>query len=162
LPIPKLDDSCKRYLNSLKPLLNEDDYKRVENLVKNFEKNDGLALDKQIRAADAAKRDSNYINGNHFFSKIERCMYFKKSLLSEAWFDMYLTDRQSIVLNYNPTIAFVPHSQSELMDQAVRTTNFLVSSLRLLKSLRANNLEPEIFHLNPEKSNTTTFKRLMR
>ncbi len=69
MPIPKLDDTCKRYLNSLKPLLNEDDYKRVENLVKNFEKNDGIALDKQIRAADAAKRDSNYINGNHFLSK---------------------------------------------------------------------------------------------
>ena len=94
-------------MKSLGPLLNEDDYKRVENLVKNFEKNDGLALDKQIRAADAAKRDNSYINGNHFFSKIERFMYFKKSLLSEAWFDMYLTDRQSIVLNYNPTIAFV-------------------------------------------------------
>ena len=75
---------------------------------------------------------------------------------------MYLSDRQSIVLNYNPCIAFVPHSQKELMTQAVRTTNFLISSLRLLKSMRANNLEPEIFHLNPEKSNTLLFKRLMR
>lgn len=75
---------------------------------------------------------------------------------------MYLCDRQSIVLNYNPCIAFVPHSQIELMDQTVRATNFLISSLRLLKSLRANNLEPEIFHLNAEKSNTQTFKRLMR
>ena len=61
LPIPKLEDTCKRYLNSLKPLLNEDDYKRVEKLVKNFEKNDSIVLDKQIRASDAVKRDSNYI-----------------------------------------------------------------------------------------------------
>lgn len=75
---------------------------------------------------------------------------------------MYLSDRQSIVLNYNPCIAFVPHSKPELNDQAVRATNYLISSLRMLKSMRENKLEPEIFHLNPDKSNTLTFKRLMR
>jgi carnitine O-palmitoyltransferase 2 len=82
--------------------------------------------------------------------------------ISEPWFDMYLSDRSSIVLNYNPCIAFVPHSQSELMDQSVRATNYLISSLRMLKSMRSNKLDPEIFHLTPEKSNTLMFKRLMR
>lgn len=28
------------------------------------------------------------------------------SYISELWFDMYLSDRKSLVLNYNPFIAF--------------------------------------------------------
>lgn len=31
-----------------------------------------------------------------------------------------------------------------------------------MKSLRSNKLKPEIFHLNPEKSDTVLFQRLMR
>lgn len=101
-----------------------------------------LALDEELRRNDASNKDSSYI--------------------SEPWFDMYLSDRQSIVLNYNPFIAFVPHQKSDLMTQSVRATNYLISSLRFMKSIRSNLLEPEIFHLNPEKSDTLVFKRLMR
>ena len=70
LPIPKLEDTCKRYSNALKPLLNENDHKRAASLIENFEKNDGLALDKQLRALDSAKRDSNYISGKIFTLKV--------------------------------------------------------------------------------------------
>lgn len=75
---------------------------------------------------------------------------------------MYLSARESIVLNYNPFIAFVPHLKPDLMTQSIRATNFLISSLRMLNSLRAKNLEPEIYHMNPDKSDTLLFKRLMR
>jgi len=46
--------------------------------------------------------------------------------------------------------------------KAVRAANFLISSARFLNSLRSNKLKPEIFHLNPEKSDTLFFQRLMR
>ncbi len=45
--------------------------------------------------------------------------------------------------------------------KAIRATNFLISSLRFRNSFRANKLKPEIFHLNPEKSDTVLFQRLM-
>jgi carnitine O-palmitoyltransferase 2 len=75
---------------------------------------------------------------------------------------MYLKDRSSIVLNYNPFIAFATDPNPGHMDQAIRATNFLISSARFMRSLRENKLKPEIFHLNPEKSDTVLFQRLMR
>jgi carnitine O-palmitoyltransferase 2 len=81
--------------------------------------------------------------------------------LIEPWFDMYLRSRQSIVLNYNPFIAFKPDPNPAQMNQAIRATNMLISSIRFMKSLRSNNLKPEIFHLNPEKSDTVFFQKLM-
>ena len=41
LAIPKLEDSINRYLTALKPLLNENDFKKAETLAKNFELREG-------------------------------------------------------------------------------------------------------------------------
>lgn len=75
---------------------------------------------------------------------------------------MYLTARDSIVLNFNPFMAFNPDPKSEYNDQLTRATNMTISAVRFLKTLRAGLLEPEVFHLNPAKSDTDTFKRLIR
>jgi carnitine O-palmitoyltransferase 2 len=98
-------------------------------------------LDREVRELDKADTHGNYI--------------------SEPWFDMYLSDRSSIVLNYNPFITFAKDPNSEQRDQAIRATNFLISSLRFLKSFRANKLKPEIFHINPAKSDTVFFQRFV-
>nr|XP_005911450.1 PREDICTED: carnitine O-palmitoyltransferase 2, mitochondrial isoform X2 [Bos mutus] len=78
------------------------------------------------------------------------------------WFDMYLTARDPVVLNFNPFISFNPDPKSEYNDQLTRATNMTVSAIRFLKTLRADLLEPEVFHLNPAKSDTDTFKRFIR
>lgn len=75
---------------------------------------------------------------------------------------MYLTARDSIVLNFNPFMAFNPDPKPEYNDQLTRATNMTVSAVRFMKTLRAGLLEPEVFHLNPVKSDTDTFKRLIR
>ena len=75
---------------------------------------------------------------------------------------MYLTARDPVVLNFNPFISFNPDPKSEYNDQLTRATNMTVSALRFLKTLRADLLEPEVFHLNPAKSDTDTFKRFIR
>ncbi|XP_022107814.1 carnitine O-palmitoyltransferase 2, mitochondrial-like isoform X2 [Acanthaster planci] len=77
-----------------------------------------------------------------------------------AWFDMYLKDRQSIVLNYNPFITYNNDPRPENMDQLIRATNMVISAARLMKTMRANVLEPELFHLNPKKTDTDSFKRM--
>nr|XP_019813007.1 PREDICTED: carnitine O-palmitoyltransferase 2, mitochondrial isoform X2 [Bos indicus] len=75
---------------------------------------------------------------------------------------MYLTARDPVVLNFNPFISFNPDPKSEYNDQLTRATNMTVSAIRFLKTLRADLLEPEVFHLNPAKSDTDTFKRFIR
>ncbi|KAG7251637.1 hypothetical protein CRUP_021053, partial [Coryphaenoides rupestris] len=46
--------------------------------------------------------------------------------------------------------------------QLVRAANMVCSAVRFMKTLRAGVLAPEVFHLNPAKSDTDGFKRLIR
>nr|ACO13567.1 Carnitine O-palmitoyltransferase 2, mitochondrial precursor [Esox lucius] len=78
------------------------------------------------------------------------------------WFDMYLSARESIVLNFNPFMSFNPDPKTEYNDQLVRATNMVASAVRFMKTLRAGHLEPEVFHLNPAKSDTDSFKKIIR
>ena len=52
------------------------------------------------------------------------------SYISEPWFDMYLRDRQPIVLNYNPFVAFVDDPRPAYNEQTIKATNFLISAIR--------------------------------
>ncbi len=45
LKIPKLEDTCDRYLNALKPLLSESDWKDTEKLTRNFQANEAASTD---------------------------------------------------------------------------------------------------------------------
>lgn len=75
---------------------------------------------------------------------------------------MYLSARDSVVLNFNPFMSFNPDPKTEYNDQLVRATNMVCSAVRFMKTLRAGLLEPEVFHLNPAKSDTVSFKRFIR
>lgn len=75
---------------------------------------------------------------------------------------MYLSARDSVVLNFNPFMSFNPDPKTEYNDQLVRATNMVCSAVRFMKTLRAGLLEPEVFHLNPAKSDTDGFKRFIR
>lgn len=106
------------------------------------------------------------------------------SYITEPWFDMYLRDRQPIVLNYNPCIAYVDDLRPGYNEQSIRAANFLISAirfdraiyevtdrmfcktscvlLRFRETLRSGMLEPEVYHMNPSKSDTDTFRNVVR
>ncbi|XP_024841407.1 carnitine O-palmitoyltransferase 2, mitochondrial isoform X1 [Bos taurus] len=142
LPIPKLEDTIRRYLSAQKPLLDDSQFRKTEQLCKSFETGIGKELHEQLVTQDKQNKHTSYISG--------------------PWFDMYLTARDPVVLNFNPFISFNPDPKSEYNDQLTRATNMTVSAIRFLKTLRADLLEPEVFHLNPAKSDTDTFKRFIR
>ncbi|XP_075412422.1 carnitine O-palmitoyltransferase 2, mitochondrial [Tenrec ecaudatus] len=142
LPIPKLEDTLRRYLLAQKPLLDDEQFRKTEQICRHFERGSGKELHEQLVAQDKKNKHTSYISG--------------------PWFDMYLASRDSIVLNFNPFIAFNPDPKPEYNDQLTRATNLTVSAVRFMKTLRASLLEPEVFHLNPAKSDTATFKRLIR
>ena len=73
LPIPKLEDTCHRYLASQKPLLSTESYETTEKLVKAFMTGQGAQIHKTLLAQDKANKQTSYISG--------------------PWFDMYLKDR---------------------------------------------------------------------
>lgn len=142
LPIPKLEDTIRRYLAAQKPLLDEDQFRATEKLAHDFQNGVGKQLHEELVAQDKNNKHTSYISG--------------------PWFDMYLAARDSVVLNYNPFMSFNPDPKTEYNDQLVRATNMVCSAVRFMKTLRAGLLEPEVFHLNPAKSDTDGFKKLIR
>ncbi|XP_058031126.1 carnitine O-palmitoyltransferase 2, mitochondrial isoform X1 [Ahaetulla prasina] len=142
LPIPKLEDTIRRYLSAQKPLLDDDQFRRTKQLADNFENGIGRELHDHLVAKDKKNKHTSYISG--------------------PWFDMYLQAREPVILNFNPFMAFSPDPKPEYNNQLVKATNMTVAALRFLKTLRAGILEPEVFHLNPSKSDTPAFKKLIR
>lgn len=142
LPIPNLEKTCERYLSALEPLVSAGELQSSRRLVQEFKDKDGPELDKLLRARDKANKHTSYISG--------------------PWFDMYLSSRKPLPLNFNPFLALKDDPRPEYNQQVVRASNMVVSSLRFLRSLRSNQLEPVVFHLNPDKSDTAFYRRTMR
>uniref|UniRef100_A0A182RSJ5 Choline/carnitine acyltransferase domain-containing protein n=1 Tax=Anopheles funestus TaxID=62324 RepID=A0A182RSJ5_ANOFN len=138
LPIPELEKTCARYLAAQQPLLSPDAFERTKEAVKQFSQEDGPKLQTLLKEFDAKNKHTSYI--------------------SEPWFDMYLRDRAPLPLNYNPLLMMNPDPRPAFNDPVLRTTNLVISSLRFMKSLRSKTLEPEVFHLNPAKSDTHMFR----
>lgn len=142
LPVPQLDDTIRRYLAAQRPLLDDEQFRITESVAKDFLGGMGKQLHEELVAQDKQSKHTSYI--------------------SAPWFDMYLSARDSVVLNFNPFMSFNPDSRSEYNDQLVRGTNMVCSAVRFMKTLRAGLLEPEVFHLNPAKSDTEGFKKFIR
>uniref|UniRef100_A0A131XEV7 Putative carnitine palmitoyltransferase ii n=1 Tax=Hyalomma excavatum TaxID=257692 RepID=A0A131XEV7_9ACAR len=142
LPIPKLEKTCERYLNALEPLVTSEDLENTRALVHAFKNNEGAELDSLLRKRDKANKHTSYI--------------------SAPWFDMYLTSRKPLPLNFNPFMAWKDDERPAYMDQTVRACNMVISSLRFLRSLRSNQLEPMVYHLNAKKSDTQAYRRTIK
>ncbi|XP_050664964.1 carnitine O-palmitoyltransferase 2, mitochondrial [Leptidea sinapis] len=140
LPIPELSKSTERYLNALKPLLSKENYALAEQRTRSFSLAEGKILQDKLIAKDKANKDTSYI--------------------SNYWFDLYLRDRAPLPINYNPLLVFQNDSRPDYNNQLIRATNIIVSAARFMLSLRESILEPEVFHLQPKKSNTPLFRTI--
>ncbi|NXA67778.1 OCTC octanoyltransferase, partial [Mohoua ochrocephala] len=59
LPVPPLDESLSKYLDAVKPFLNEEEYQRTEDIVKNFENGIGKELHQKL--LERAKMRRNWL-----------------------------------------------------------------------------------------------------
>lgn len=140
LAVPKLEDTIQRYLMAQKPLLNPDQYASTKDIAENFLGYEGRSLHAELVKSDTENKHTSYI--------------------SAPWYDMYLKYRESIVLNHNPFILTKDDPNTD--DQAVRAAKLIHNALRFKKSLDAGVLEPDVFHLNPKKSDTDLFRSLSK
>lgn len=140
LPIPQLEKSCERYLMAQKPILIQEQLRHTESCVKRFIAGEGPTLQKELKAFDSKNRHTSYV--------------------TEYWFDMYLRDRKPLPINYNPMMVFTPEKDARYEDQLVKSTNLLISSIRFMKSLKEGILEPEVYHMNPKKSDNERFRKV--
>ncbi|OWR54649.1 Carnitine O-palmitoyltransferase 2 [Danaus plexippus plexippus] len=138
LPIPDLSKSRDRYLNAIRPLLAKDQYETAVKRTDKFVNNEGKELQSKLVNKDKMNKQTSYI--------------------SDYWFDLYLRDRSALPINYNPLIVFQNDLRPDYNDQLLRTSNLLVSAVRFMMALREQILEPEVYHLQPKKSNTPLFR----
>jgi len=133
LKIPKIDKTCQRYLRALDPVFSGDSrFPQTVSALNEFQSTgQAREMHSSLLKYDKTVKHTSYIN--------------------EFWFDMYLTSRAPLPLNFNPFLAWKDAATMELNDQVVRSTNLLVSAMRFKRSLEENVLEPEVFHLNPKK-----------
>uniref|UniRef100_A0A8D0DR25 Peroxisomal carnitine O-octanoyltransferase n=1 Tax=Salvator merianae TaxID=96440 RepID=A0A8D0DR25_SALMN len=57
LPVPALDESLKKYLDSVRPFLNDDEYERTQDIVKRFENGIGKELHQKLLERAKMKRN---------------------------------------------------------------------------------------------------------
>nr|BAE20525.1 unnamed protein product [Mus musculus] len=57
LPVPALEESLKKYLESVKPFANEDEYKKTEEIVQKFQEGAGKRLHQKLLERARGKRN---------------------------------------------------------------------------------------------------------
>lgn len=142
LPIPKLEETVERYITALKPIISDTkQYEETVKIAQEFKNGPGKDLHEKLVKKDKNNKQTSYI--------------------SEPWFEMYLSSRLPLVLNYAPFMAWKPDPDADYMALPIRTTNLIVSALRFRRSLVENVLTPEVFHLNPAKSDTPKYRKVI-
>ncbi|CEF60719.1 Carnitine O-palmitoyltransferase 2,mitochondrial [Strongyloides ratti] len=142
LPIPKLEDTIRRYLSAAEAVLPEVEYKILYQLTKEFEASEGKELQELLLQHDKANKHTSYI--------------------SEPWFDMYLSSRLPCPVNFNPFMMYSPDKDTTQNDQLTRATNFVISFGRIKKALDKGCLDPEVFFMKPDVKDSKLYNNLVK
>uniref|UniRef100_A0A0K0F2F2 Carnitine O-palmitoyltransferase 2, mitochondrial (inferred by orthology to a human protein) n=1 Tax=Strongyloides venezuelensis TaxID=75913 RepID=A0A0K0F2F2_STRVS len=142
LPIPKLENTIRRYLCAAEAVLPELEYKDLYQLTKEFEHSEAQELHKLLVEHDKANKHTSYI--------------------SEPWFDMYLSSRLPCPVNFNPFMMYSPDKDTDQNNQLTRATNFVISYGRIKKALDNGCLDPEVFFMKPGVKDSGLYNFLVK
>lgn len=122
LPVPTLEETAARYLKSLKPLLNENEFSLSEKAVSQFLQNEGPELQKQL----IARKEQSGM----------------KNWLTEWWdYNAYMAYRDPVVINVS---YFYAHKDDRSRrSQAGRAAALSTGALAFRKMVVDGSLEPE-------------------
>eukprot|EP00744_Colponema_vietnamica_P008521 GILI01012145.1.p1 GENE.GILI01012145.1~~GILI01012145.1.p1 ORF type:complete len:687 (+),score=228.57 GILI01012145.1:52-2061(+) len=124
LPIPKLEDTLKRYEAAVQPLVSPKQFEATKALINEFGSGKGKEINDELVRTDKANTHTSFISAD--------------------WFDLYLRDRQALPINYNPSL--VARYDANKRDGVTRAAYWIASSCRWYKMYRDNTLKPEVFY----------------
>lgn len=127
LPIPKLQDTANRYLNSLEAIQSSSDHAQTKAAVDRFLQAEGPQLQKQL----------------------EEYASTKVSYIEEFWDDSYLQASESVVLNLNPFFILEDDPTPSRGSQLMRTASLTLASLAFIHDLRTGALDPDTVRGTP-------------
>ncbi|KAH6905792.1 carnitine acetyl transferase [Coprinopsis sp. MPI-PUGE-AT-0042] len=127
LPVPPLEDTCKRYLQALKALQEPEEHETTKAAVQDFLENQGPAI--QQKLVEWAKTKDSYIE--------------------EFWYESYLQHKDPVVLALNPFFVLENDPTPARAAQLPRAASLITSSLGFIHDLRAGLLEPDTVRTTP-------------
>ncbi|KAI9683727.1 MAG: hypothetical protein M1822_005917 [Bathelium mastoideum] len=127
LPIPELEDTCRRYLEALKPLQSGREHQDTAAAVHEFLKRDGPDLHDRLK---------KYATG-------------KSSYIEQFWYDSYLNFDNPVVLNLNPFFLLEDDPTPARNNQVTRAASLVVSALSFVRAVRKEELPPDTLRGQP-------------
>ncbi|CEJ94091.1 Putative Carnitine acetyl transferase [[Torrubiella] hemipterigena] len=127
LPIPELASTCKKYLESLKPLQTPREHAETQFAVQEFLNQDGPELQEKLKS---------YAQG-------------KTSYIEQFWYDSYLNYDNPVVLNLNPFFLLEDDPTPARNNQVTRAASLVASALEFIRAVRKEELPPDMFKGNP-------------
>ncbi|KAH9948648.1 acyltransferase ChoActase/COT/CPT [Amylocystis lapponica] len=121
LPIPPLEDTCKRYLIALQGLQDRKEHEETKRAVEDFLKAEGPRIQEHLKS---------YAED-------------KASYIEEFWYESYLSHSDPVVLALNPFFVLEDDPTPSRGSQLPRAASLIVSSLGFIHDLRAGMLEPD-------------------
>ncbi|KAI0253487.1 acyltransferase ChoActase/COT/CPT [Lactifluus subvellereus] len=121
LPIPPLEDTCRRYLTALKGLQDEREHEFTKRAVAAFLHGDGPRVQEML--IEYAKSKDSYIE--------------------EFWYESYLQHSDPVVLALNPFFVLENDPTPSRGTQLARAASLVISSLGFIHDLRTGVLDPD-------------------
>lgn len=121
LPVPDLEATCQRYLESLSALQSPREQAESKAAVEEFLKTDGPALQEKLK---------------HYASS-------KTSYIEQFWYDSYLNFDNPVVLNLNPFFLLEDDPTPARNNQVPRAASLVVSALSFVRAVRREELPPD-------------------
>ncbi|KAI4158886.1 MAG: hypothetical protein LQ342_007063 [Letrouitia transgressa] len=127
LPIPELEDSCRKYQAVLKPLQSQRQQNDTAAAVQDFLKGEGPELHARLK---------KYATG-------------KTSYIEQFWYDSYLNFDNPVVLNLNPFFLFEDDPTPARNNQVTRAASLVISALCFVRAVRKEELPPDTLRGSP-------------
>ncbi|KZT04232.1 acyltransferase ChoActase/COT/CPT [Laetiporus sulphureus 93-53] len=127
LPIPPLEDSCRRYLKALEGLQDPREHEHTKQAIEEFLVSDGPRWQERLK---------EYADD-------------KASYIEEFWYESYLSHTDPVVLALNPFFVLENDPTPDRGSQLPRAASLIVSSLGFIHDLRAGMLEPDSIRGTP-------------
>ncbi|KZV71963.1 acyltransferase ChoActase/COT/CPT [Peniophora sp. CONT] len=121
LPIPPLEETCRRYLKALEGLQDSKDHARTKTAVDSFLQGEGPKIqEKLLKWAET-----------------------KDSYIEDFWYESYLSHSDPVVLALNPFFVLEDDPTPDRGSQLPRAASLVVSSLGFIHDLRKGILDPD-------------------
>ncbi|EIW74513.1 carnitine acetyl transferase [Coniophora puteana RWD-64-598 SS2] len=129
LPIPPLEDTCRRYLTALRGLQDDQEHENTRRAVEAFLAEGG--------------------DGQRLQEKLQKWAEDKASYIEDFWYESYLSHSDPVVLALNPFFVLENDPTPDRGSQLGRAASLILSSLGFVHDLRAGILDPDTVRGTP-------------